>query len=68
MKLRKKAKYEMESYSKMLDLRKESVAVLKILMSVWQREEVKKRINLCEQKTYEITYENFLREKNITPP
>lgn len=43
MKLRKKAKYELESYYKMFELRRESVAVLKILMSVWQREEIKKR-------------------------
>lgn len=35
MKLRKKAKYELESYYKMFDLRRESVAVLKILMAVW---------------------------------
>jgi hypothetical protein len=35
MKLRKKAKYELESYQKMFQLRRESVAVLKILMAVW---------------------------------
>jgi hypothetical protein len=31
MKLRKKVKYELESYYKMFDLRRESVRVLKIL-------------------------------------
>ena len=35
MKLRKKAKYELESYYKMFELRRESVAVLRILRSVW---------------------------------
>ena len=67
MKLRKKAKYELESYYKMFELRRESVAVLKILTAVWQREELKKRLNLCDQKTFEITYDSLLREKGITP-
>lgn len=31
MKLRRKIKYEMESYSKMFDLRRESVRVLKLI-------------------------------------
>jgi hypothetical protein len=51
----------------MFELRRESVAVLKILMAVWQREEIKKRINLCETKTFEVSYDAFLREKGIQP-
>lgn len=65
MKLRKKAKYELESYYKMFDLRRESVAVLKILMAVWQREEIKKRLYQCEQKSFEISYDAFLRDQRI---
>ena len=34
MKLRKKIKYELESYQKMHDLRKESIRVLKIIQTV----------------------------------
>ncbi len=45
MKLRKKVKYELESYQKMLDLRKESVRVLKLLQSVFQRECHKKSVH-----------------------
>lgn len=42
MKLRKKVKYERESYFKMFELRQESVRVLKILQMVWKREGIKK--------------------------
>lgn len=44
MKLRKKAKYEMESYYKMFDLRKESIRVLKITQQSWKRDSVKKAL------------------------
>lgn len=65
MKLRKKAKYEMDSYLKMLDLRRESVRVLKILQMIWNREEYKKKIQLCEQKAFEIQFEGMLKERGI---
>jgi len=54
MKLRKKVKYELESYFKMFDLRKESLRVLKILQMIYQREQHKKSINLADQKIFEI--------------
>lgn len=66
MKLRKKAKYELESYIKMFELRRESVAVLKILMQVWQREDIKKRFYQCDQKSFELQYDAFLRDKGIS--
>ena len=42
MKLRKKPKYELIQYSKMVELRKESMRVLKILQKTWQRDSHKK--------------------------
>lgn len=45
MKLRKKTKYEIESYFKMFELRNDSVNVLRLLQDVWRREEYKKKIN-----------------------
>lgn len=44
MKLRKKPKYEIDSYFKMFDLRRDSVKVLKILQYVYSRDSVKKSI------------------------
>lgn len=58
MKLRKKVKYERESYFKMFDLRDESVKVLKILQMVWKRESLKKALNVCDQKNFELQLEN----------
>lgn len=43
MKLRKKTKYEIESYFKMFELREDSINVLRILQSVYKREEIKKK-------------------------
>ena len=57
MKLRKKAKYEIESYYKMFDLRKESIQVLRILKDVWQRDAIKKSINNTEEKAFELQFE-----------
>jgi hypothetical protein len=44
MKLRKKPKYEIESYKKMFDLRNESIEVLKVLKCLWTREDYNKKI------------------------
>lgn len=43
MKLRKKARYEIDTYFKMFELRWSSLGVLKILQDSYKREEVKKR-------------------------
>lgn len=42
MKLRKKTKYEIESYYKMFELREDFIKVLRILQEVYRREEIKK--------------------------
>jgi hypothetical protein len=43
MKLRKKTKYEIESYFKMFELRRDSIRVLCILQDLCKREEIKKK-------------------------
>lgn len=65
MNLRKKPKYEIDSYFKMFELRKDSVKVLKILQNVYSRDSVKKSLNYTEQKQFEINFENFLKDKGI---
>ena len=65
MKLRKKPKIEIESYYKMFELRSESVKVLKIMHLVWKRDSVKKNLIQAEQKEFELTYENMLKEKGM---
>ncbi len=65
MKLRKKVKYERESYYKMFDLRQESVHVLKILQFVWKREGLKKAMHMADYKSYELQFESALREKGL---
>jgi hypothetical protein len=41
MKLRKKTKYEIDSYLKMFEIRKNSFAVLDTLQEVYRREQIK---------------------------
>lgn len=65
MKLRKKAKYERESYFKMFDLRRESVRVLRILQMAWKRESIKRALYVCDQKNYENQFEN---ERKVRGP
>lgn len=48
MKLRKKTKYEIETYFKMFELRTDSVHVLNILKDLWRREENKKKQIQCD--------------------
>jgi len=43
MKLRKKTKYEIESYVKMFEIRAQSIDVLSILQDAYKREQLKKR-------------------------
>ena len=54
MKLRKKTKYEIESYYKMFELRRDSVRVLHILQDLSRREEIKKKQNLVDQTIFDI--------------
>jgi hypothetical protein len=65
MKLRKKTKYEIESYFKMFELRTDSVNVLHILQETYQREELKKKKHLCDWAITEILLENTMKEKGI---
>jgi len=53
MKLRKKTKYEIESYFKMFELRNDSVNVLRILQNVWKREDTKKKIHQVDYVLFE---------------
>lgn len=45
MKLRKKTKYEIDTYFKMFELRINSLGVLHILQDSYKREEIKRRQN-----------------------
>ena len=54
MKLRKKVKYELESYYKMFDLRAESVKVLSILQLMYDRESHKKSVNQVDQRLFDL--------------
>jgi hypothetical protein len=65
MKLRKKAKYEIESYKKMIGLRKESVSILKVLRETYYRDHIKKQLHAIEQKQFEISFEATLKEKGL---
>jgi hypothetical protein len=66
MKLRKKAKYEIESYKKMFELREDFVKVLHILKDVYRREEIKKNQNLTDLYIHELQLEQTLKEKGIS--
>jgi hypothetical protein len=57
MKLRKKTKYEIETYFKMFELRTDSLNVLHILQDVWRREEIKKKLNQIDQVVFESQFE-----------
>lgn len=65
MNLRKKPKYELDSYFRMFDLRKDSTKVLKVLQNVYTRDSLKKSINYSEQKQWELNFENMMKEKGI---
>ena len=53
MKLRKKTKYEIDSYLKMFDIRKNSFSVLTTLQDLYKREQIKLRQNLVDQAIFE---------------
>jgi hypothetical protein len=65
MKLRKKTKYEIESYFKMFELRTDCVNVLHMLRSVYQREELKKKKHQLDWMASEISIEQLFKERGI---
>lgn len=65
MKLRKKTKYEIETYFKMFELRTDSVHVLNIIKDLYRREEIKKKQNQCDWWQFDISTEPSYREKGL---
>jgi hypothetical protein len=65
MKLRKKTKYEIETYYKMFELRADSVHVLSIIRDAWRREENKKKQNICEWWQFDLQQEPFARDRGL---
>ena len=57
MKLRKKTKYEIDSYFKMFEIRKNCIDVLNILNDTYRREQIKKRQNFVDQAIFETEFE-----------
>lgn len=70
MKLRKKTKYEIDSYLKMFEIRENSMLVLSTLQDIFRREMLKQKENLVDQAAFESKLETTLRERgsNITLP
>ena len=50
MKLRKKTKYEIESYKKMFEIRKSCLRVLEIMQDTYKREQMKKRLEILKSQ------------------
>jgi hypothetical protein len=68
MKLRKKTKYEIDSYLKMFEIRKNSFAVLDTLQEVYRREQIKVKQNIVEQAAFEMQLEALLKERSANYP
>jgi hypothetical protein len=71
MKLRKKAKYEIDSYKKMFEIRTNCIDVLHILNDSLKREQIKKRQNLVDQAIFELEFEKLIKDRalnNIQAP
>lgn len=66
MKLRKKTKYEIDSYLKMFDIRKNSFSVLTTLQDLYKREQIKLRQNLVDQAIFETQFESMLKERGTS--
>lgn len=64
MKLRKKTKYEIDSYLKMFEIRDNSLLVLNTLQDIYRREMLKQKENLLDQAAFDIKLESTLRERN----
>jgi len=65
MKLRKKAKYEIDSYKKMFEIRTNCIDVLHVLNDMLKREQAKKRQNLVDQAIFEMEFEKMIKDKAL---
>jgi len=68
MKLRKKTKYEIDSYFKMFEIRKNSMAVLDTLQDLFKREQIKTRQNLLEQAAFETQFDAVFKDRSAQYP
>ena len=68
MKLRKKTKYEIDSYFKMFDIRKNSMSVLDTLQDLYRREQIKIKKNLIEQAEFETQFEAVFKDRSALYP
>jgi hypothetical protein len=68
MKLRKKAKYEIDSYKKMFEIRTNCIDVLHILNDTLKREQVKQRQNLVDQAIFEMEFEKLVKDRSLNIP
>lgn len=66
MKLRKKTKYEIDSYFKMFDIRQNCLSVLGILQDTYKREQIKKRQSLVDQAVFECEVDKMLKDRAIS--
>lgn len=66
MKLRRKTKYEIDSYFKMFELRSNCLSVLNILQDQYKREQLKQRQNAVDQAIFEMQFDNMLKDRNLT--
>ena len=65
MKLRKKTKYEIDSYMKMFDIRKNCQSVLSILQDAYKREQIKQRQNFIDQAVFEMQLDSMLKDRAL---
>ena len=65
MTLRKKTKYEIESYLKMFDLRRNCLDVLSVINDMHRREQVKKRQQVLDQAIFESQFEQMIKDRGL---
>jgi hypothetical protein len=68
MKLRKKTKYEIDSYLKMFEIRENSFQVLNTLQDLYRRELLKQKDNAIEQAMFEMRVEALVKERGLKVP
>ena len=71
MKLRKKTKYEIDSYLKMFDIRSNCMSVLNILQDQYKREQIKMRQSFVDQAIFETQFDSMLKDRalsSVIPP
>lgn len=66
MTLRKKTKYEIESYLKMFDLRRNCLDVLFVINDMHKREQLKKRQNILDQAIFDAQFDQMLKERGLS--